>query len=66
MLGPSVMPFAPFTYDAETQSVEFEYIDESSIAFESQEVWENYGTEDPRVAYRPSDKSYYMMYSAVQ
>jgi predicted GH43/DUF377 family glycosyl hydrolase len=34
--------------------------------FESQEDYENYGTEDPRVAYRAKDKTYYMMYSAVQ
>jgi len=34
--------------------------------FDSEETWENYGTEDPRVAYRSDDQTYYMMYSAVE
>jgi len=32
-----------------------DYVDNSEIAFEAEAAYENYGTEDPRVAYRPSD-----------
>jgi hypothetical protein len=30
----------------------FSSITEKSVVFEPQEPWENYGTEDPRIAYR--------------
>jgi len=65
-VGQSVLPYAAFTFDEEAKTVEFLYIDESDIVFEAQESYENYGTEDPRVAYRALDKTYYMMYSAVE
>jgi hypothetical protein len=32
-----------------------DFVDNSEIAFEAVEKYENYGTEDPRVAYRASD-----------
>jgi len=41
-------------------------ITQDEVVFESDEVWENYGVEDPRVAYRAKDKTYYMLYSAVE
>ena len=60
------MPYAPFVYNDKDQTVTFDYISEEDIVFEATETWENYGTEDPRVAYNPKDKTYYMMYSAVE
>lgn len=65
-VGQSKLPFARFVFDGESETIEFDYISDKDIVFEAQETWENYGTEDPRVAYRALDKTYYMMYSAVE
>jgi len=65
-VGPSVMTFTNFAFDPDTGLVKFTNISERDIVFQSQESYENYGTEDPRIAYNSKDKTYYMMYSAVE
>lgn len=60
------MPYSTFKFDSKSNLVAFDKVLEQNVVFQSQEAYENYGVEDPRVAYRDSDKTYYMMYSAVQ
>lgn len=47
-------------------SITFAPNSDKNIVLSSEGDAENYGVEDPRVVYRPADRTYYLMYSAVQ
>jgi len=64
--GPSMLPLTYFTFNSQLETVTFDHITPADVVFQSEETWENFGTEDPRVAYRAADQTYYMMYSAVE
>jgi predicted GH43/DUF377 family glycosyl hydrolase len=65
-VGQSKMPLARFDFNQTTETVTFDYINNDDIVFESKTIEEDYGVEDPRVAYRELDQTYYMFYSAVE
>eukprot|EP01089_Gocevia_fonbrunei_P000175 TRINITY_DN10178_c0_g1_i1.p1 TRINITY_DN10178_c0_g1~~TRINITY_DN10178_c0_g1_i1.p1 ORF type:complete len:358 (+),score=75.09 TRINITY_DN10178_c0_g1_i1:60-1133(+) len=67
VIGPSELSLSINLHQSEhSYGFEFTPITHNSIKFKSKEPWENYGTEDPRIIYRPSDKQYYMLYTAVE
>ena len=63
--GQSKMPLAQFHFNETAETVSMGYLSKDDIVIESETIEENYGVEDPRVIYRPADKTYYMYYSAV-
>lgn len=62
---PSKMPLSMFEFNETSETVEFSRLSLDDVVFESAVPEEDFGVEDPRVAYRAADKTYYMMYSAV-
>jgi len=65
----SVMSLVSFTTNNVSQppfDFQFNNIVQSSVVFEPEIWYEEYGTEDPRVIYRESNQMYYLLYSAVQ
>eukprot|EP01087_Luapelamoeba_hula_P015767 TRINITY_DN4750_c0_g2_i1.p1 TRINITY_DN4750_c0_g2~~TRINITY_DN4750_c0_g2_i1.p1 ORF type:complete len:363 (-),score=57.39 TRINITY_DN4750_c0_g2_i1:265-1353(-) len=62
-IGPSRLAL---TYATVATDLDFRYVSNASVVFESEGPLEDYGTEDPRVVYWDETKTYYMMYSAVQ
>lgn len=63
---PSKLSVSKYTYDSNFSLFNFSAIDEESIVFEPTSDLDNYGTEDPRIAYRQVDQTYYMFYTAAQ
>jgi predicted GH43/DUF377 family glycosyl hydrolase len=59
-VGPSKVAFT----QSRGGGFQFSGILNSSVVFEPSEPWENYGTEDPRIAYRQKTGEYYLFYTA--
>jgi len=61
--GPSSLAFARFL---DSDNLAIENVDSQSVMLSPEEPWELLGVEDPRVAYRALDGTYFMLYTAVQ
>lgn len=51
----SIMPLARFNFNMTDETVSFDHIGLDDVVFTNMTVEEDYGVEDPRVAYRPLD-----------
>ena len=66
-VGPSKLSFSSMKQSyLNENNVSFTYISNNSVVLEPNGPLDNFGTEDPRVAYDKRDRTYYMTYSAVQ
>lgn len=50
---------------SDLENINVDFISDKNIIIEPSGVLENFGCEDPRVAYRPSNKLYYIYYTGV-
>eukprot|EP00357_Protocruzia_adherens_P028639 CAMPEP_0114986080 /NCGR_PEP_ID=MMETSP0216-20121206/8234_1 /TAXON_ID=223996 /ORGANISM="Protocruzia adherens, Strain Boccale" /LENGTH=362 /DNA_ID=CAMNT_0002348489 /DNA_START=126 /DNA_END=1214 /DNA_ORIENTATION=+ len=68
-VGPSVISYTEASNQGkvfDVNHVETTNISDDNVVFSSEGEAESYGVEDPRVAYRDLNETYYMFYSAVQ
>ena len=66
-VGPSKLAFATMIQNQFNENnITFTKITNDSVIFEPDSPLDNFGTEDPRIAYDSKEKIYYMTYSAVQ
>jgi predicted GH43/DUF377 family glycosyl hydrolase len=71
-VGPSAIAWVQSASNSalfnDLQNITLDYIGYDSVILDNSDglEYENYGVEDPRVSYRPSDKLYYLFYTAAQ